>query len=126
MTKVFRSAGLLALVAWITVPGVSKADGGSVTITNLPEIDFGGFQVNSLNNAGELTGFFYAAFDHPPHIFTYTNGLLTDLGTLGGDVGQGNMINSSGKIAGESQPAGSFTSHAFLYDGNQLSDLGTL
>jgi probable HAF family extracellular repeat protein len=134
MRKSFTSvATLLALAALLLLPrSLSASCGGggggqlSATVTNLPEIDFSGFQVLGLNNAGELTGFFYVAFDHPPHVFAYNQGQLTDLGTLGGDMGQGNAINASGQIAGESQPLGSLTSHAFFYDRTNLVDLGTL
>jgi len=124
--KMIRPASILAAAAILAAPALAKADPSSVTVTNLPEIDLSGFQVLGLNNSGDLTGFFYVAFDHPPHAFSYTNGVLTDIGTLGGDVGQGNAINSSGHIVGESQPAGSFVSHAFLYDGTNMTDLGTL
>src|SRR5213075_2894947 len=116
--SILRPASILALTAAIlAAPSLATAEPSSATVTNLPEIDLSGFQVLGLNKCGDLTGFFYVAFDHPPHTFFYTNGALTDLGTLGGDVGQGNAINSAGQIAGESQPAGSFVSHAFLYDG---------
>jgi probable HAF family extracellular repeat protein len=127
--SIVRPASILALTAAIlAAPALSKAgdSSSSATVTNLPEIDLSGFQVSGLNNAGDLTGFFYVAFDHPPHAFVYTNGSLTDLGTLGGDIGQGNAINSHGQVVGESEPDGSFTSHAFFYDGTNMTDIGTL
>ena len=120
---------LLILAAVFNLPQSSRADCGSqlsVTITNLPEIDLSGYQVFGLNRPGEITGYFYVAAEHPPHAFLYGAGILSDLGTLGGDTSQGNAINASGQIAGESQPFGAFVPQAFFYDGTNLADLGTL
>ena len=50
--------------------------------------------------------------------FLYTNGQLTNLGTLGGEYGQGRSINSSGQVAGYSTLA-SGAYRAFLYSGGQ-------
>ena len=57
--------------------------------------------------------------------FLYSNGQLTNLGTLGGEYGQGRGINSSGEIAGYSTLAnGSY--RAFLYSNGHMAALGTL
>jgi len=119
------------LVGTVLLPVTTQADCGgtgaiSVTITNLPEIDFSGYQVLGLNQTGQLTGFFYISGEHPSHPFMYDRGTLLDLGTLGGDSGQANAINNAGHLAGESQPSGSLTPHALVYNGATLGDLGTL
>src|SRR5436190_886718 len=113
------------------LPLTTQADCGgaatlSVTITNLPEIEFSGFQVFGLNQTGQITGFFYVSGEHPSHAFIFDAGNLLDLGTLGGDSGQANAINNAGHLAGEAQPLGSLTPHAFSYDGTTMADLGTL
>jgi probable HAF family extracellular repeat protein len=57
--------------------------------------------------------------------FLYSNGQLINIGTLGGEYGQGRGINTAGEIAGYSTLAnGSY--RAFLYSGGQMIDLGTL
>jgi probable HAF family extracellular repeat protein len=63
------------------------------------------------------------------HAFLWQNGILTDLGTLGGgtlsgraDVSDALAINDSGDIVGVSQDL----SHAFLYQGGRMYDLNEL
>jgi probable HAF family extracellular repeat protein len=97
---------------------------GSATITNLPTADGTVFQVNGLNSAGQLTGYFTAP-GSVPHAFLYDTNGLTDLGTLGGPAGEGIVVNSSGVVAGDSYRA-DFEFHAFLSSSNGLIDLGTL
>jgi probable HAF family extracellular repeat protein len=70
------------------------------------------------------------------HAFHYTgtpgvDGVMTDLGTLGGTISAANAINNAGQIAGASQTSASSDYHAFLYTGTPgptgtMRDLGTL
>jgi probable HAF family extracellular repeat protein len=99
---------------------------GTATVTNLPTITNYGYQVFGLNATGELTGFFYVAFVHPAHAFFYEQGILTDLGTLGGSTSSGYAINDSGAVTGQADLGSNHQSHAFLYLGASLMDLGTL
>jgi probable HAF family extracellular repeat protein len=67
-----------------------------------------------------------ATRDGRPHAFLYENGVMQDLGTLGGTDSTGRGINSNGHVTGESIPSGALgAAHAFLYDGT-MHDLGTL
>jgi len=65
------------------------------------------------------------------HLFLWQNGVLTDLGTLPGDVGSGpNDINAKGVIAGESlkhvDPVTGFPDFAaFVWKDGQIISLGT-
>jgi probable HAF family extracellular repeat protein len=77
----------------------------------------------AVNEAGQVTG--SAVFAGGTHGFFYSNGMLTDLGTLGGSTSQGTAINASGQIAGYSLTASGDT-HAFLYSNGSMTDLGTL
>jgi probable HAF family extracellular repeat protein len=99
--------------------------GLSTTITNLPALPSSFFQVNGLNSAGQLTGYFVVTNVHGAHAFLYSGGNVTDLNTLGGSLSQGFAINNLGQVAGDS-----FTSngilHGFFFDRTNLIDVGTL
>jgi probable HAF family extracellular repeat protein len=100
---------------------------GSTSITNLPAIAGANFQVFGMNQSGQLTGFFSVLDIHPAEAFFYSNGNLTDLGTLGGSTSEGHSINALGQIVGSSHLSGDTSSHAFfLTNGGPLQDLGTL
>ncbi len=56
----------------------------------------------------------------------YSDGVLTDLGTLGGDLSEALAISTNGLIAGDATTTSDPLSyHAFLWDG-EMHDLGTL
>jgi probable HAF family extracellular repeat protein len=58
--------------------------------------------------------------------FLWQNGVMKDLGTLGGTFGNANWMNSTGEVVGQSDLAGDQASHPFLWNGHRLVDLGTL
>ena len=66
--------------------------------------------------------------------FIWQNGVMTDLGTLGGadtieynlNLGFTNWMNNRGEVVGQSNLAGDQTTHPFLWNGRQMIDLGTL
>jgi probable HAF family extracellular repeat protein len=60
------------------------------------------------------------------HAFILRDGVLRDLGTLGGSETFAQAINDRGQVAGFSRIAGDSALHAFLYDRGTLKDLGTL
>ena len=81
---------------------------------------------NGISNNGQVTGNYQVTYYGPFHAFRYANGIVTDLGTLGGDKSVGYAINDSGTIAGQSQTADGSTYHAAVWTGNTAVDLGTL
>src|SRR5207249_1789833 len=55
--------------------------------------------------------------------FLWNDGVMTDLGTLGGSRGIAHGISDTGFIAGESEVA-SHEMHAFLWENGNMKDLG--
>jgi len=60
------------------------------------------------------------------HAFLYRNGVLSNLGTLGGSESSAYAINASGEIVGDSSATGSRPQRAFVYRNGTMIDLGTL
>src|SRR5262249_38298789 len=68
----------------------------------------------AINNAGQIVG-------NSVDAFLYENGVMTDLGIVGGAPFG---INASGQIVGDFPVGNDF--HAFLYSAGSMNDLGTL
>jgi probable HAF family extracellular repeat protein len=60
------------------------------------------------------------------HAYTFRDGVVTDLGTLGGTESQSSAINDRGDVVGFSRTAGDASIHPFLYRDGVMRDLGTL
>jgi probable HAF family extracellular repeat protein len=58
--------------------------------------------------------------------FLWRDGVMTDLGTLGGTIGNAQCANSHGQIIGNSDLFGDLRTHAFLWQDGAMQDLGTL
>lgn len=82
----------------------------------------------AINNVGQVTG--YSSFSGrntlPTHAFFFSDGLMSDIGTLGGLVSVGQGINDSSQVAGFSSLNALGIDHAFLYSNGVMQDLGTL
>jgi probable HAF family extracellular repeat protein len=77
-----------------------------------------------INAYAEVTGTASTTRDAAGHVFLFSDGTMTDLGSLGG-LSIGYAINASGEVTGYSMLDYS-TSHAFIYSAGSMKDLGTL
>ena len=96
------------------------------TVTDLGTVSGMDYSVaRAINSAHQVTGASGKSNSYLADVFVYSNGAMTNLGTLGGNSGIGNGINSSGQVAGYSQNA-SGTYRAFRSSGGTLIDIGDL
>lgn len=75
----------------------------------------------ALNNQGQVVGFTYS--EAGPYAFLYSDGAMTALGTLGGNISGALDINDSGQIVGWSETA-SGAIHGFTYSNGSMLDFG--
>ena len=80
-----------------------------------------------INNSSQIVGESDIAGNAATRAFAYTNGAMTNLGTLGGTTGSYAIgINNNGQIVGNTY-TGMYTSgHGFLYSNGSMRDIGTL
>jgi probable HAF family extracellular repeat protein len=113
------------------------------TVTNLGSLGLGTSDGSAINATGQVTGYSYLStlvptpacppvygnskktcVEHPWHAFAYSNGRMTDLGTVGGgNFSGGGAINRSGQVVGWSATKNG-GSDAFLWNGQKMTDLG--
>jgi len=79
-----------------------------------------------INENGAVAGF-YETTNGVEHAFLYKDGVLIDLGDLGGGINlRGLAINASDQVVGYSYSLGPDTQRGFLWDGGTMSDVGDL
>lgn len=105
----------------------TAAHAWSYTITDLGPLDgHNRSEAYGISSNGQVAGLSlnFGIDGLPPRAFLYSNGAMTDLGTLGGDsFGYG--INNAGEVVGRSE-INSQRSAAFLYSNGVMTDLNTL
>jgi probable HAF family extracellular repeat protein len=77
-----------------------------------------------INSAGQIVGSFETS-NGCNHAFLWENGVVTDLGSLGGCETSAAAINSAGQVVGQSQTSDGHQ-HAFRWENGVMTDLGTL
>ena len=139
-----NSAGVI--VGYATRPDESGAAfrltaGGMGSLGALPGDGKYG-QGLAVNASGQVAGVSGVGLYGPPnyvtHAFLYANGVMQDLGTLGGWYSSGDAINDAGVVVGQAStrinpdrdpdpdPMGHTVPHAFIYLDGRMIDLGTL
>jgi probable HAF family extracellular repeat protein len=87
----------------------------------------GPFTPRGINNTGVIVGEMAMAPGYAAaHAVRWQNGVLTDLGTLGGEQSAAYAIAENGRIVGLSRPANDGPPHAVLWQNGAIIDLGTL
>ena len=81
-------------------------------------------EATAINDVGEIAGHGWVNGSH--RAFLYKDGVMMDLGTLGGRRSFSYDINNHGQIVGRSNDPNDFDYFAFLYDGGMMLDLNTL
>jgi probable HAF family extracellular repeat protein len=90
----------------------------SYTVTDLGTLSSSNSaKVSDINKSGQIVG------TSANHAFLWSNGVMTDLGTLGGSVSMAYSINDNGVVVGEAATS-SGEMHAFVWQNGAMKDLG--
>lgn len=96
-------------------------------ITNLGALDWP-YNANStaydINNSGQIVGESRSELAQR-RAFLWQNGVMTNLGVLGGAYSYAKVINERGQVIGNSATAAG-QDHAFFWAGGSMTDVGTL
>lgn len=91
--------------------------------------DLGPLGPRGLNNMGTVVGYWStstASVAHVDHAARWSNGAMSDLGTLGGNFSYAVAVSNWGQAVGWSSLSGETTVRAALWQNGAVLDLGTL
>jgi len=83
--------------------------------------DLGYGLARAINSFGTVVGSSGSLESH--HAFSYSGGVMTSIGTLGGAYSLANAVNSSGVIVGNADYNNNGDHHAFRYSDGVMTDL---
>lgn len=119
------------IIPWLIAGLTFGLSGGAAHAWSYTVTDLGGNRSvgHGINAVGQAAGYSYISGGWS-HAFLYSNGTMTDLGTLGGTDSMGYDVNIAGQVTGYSStgirtPSGDIY-HAFLYSNGAMTDLGAL
>lgn len=116
-------ATMLYATRRMTDLGTLDGEASRTTATNSKEQAIGSVATR-INNQGQVVGFSQTA-SKQMHAFLYSQGKMTDLGTLGGKESMAYGINDRGQVVGTSMTA-SGKMHAFVWQDGAMTDLNEL
>jgi probable HAF family extracellular repeat protein len=101
-----------------------ETNGVMMDLGTLPGGDYS--SARDINDSGVIVGEASQFMNGTTNVyaFIYSNGVMSNLGSLGGNYSSALAINNAGQIVGESYTVDGDT-HAFLISGGVMSDLGT-
>ncbi|HET7170653.1 MAG TPA: hypothetical protein VFI18_03375 [Gaiellales bacterium] len=102
--------------------------GGTMDVIGRGPDGFSDSGALAVNSAGDSAGYmnnFNESTTRQTHAFLARDGVLSDLGTLGGDFGEGLSLNDSDVVVGDSTTT-TGADHAFRWNAGAMHDLGTL
>ena len=94
------------------------------TIENLGSPSSNASYPANLNDSGDVVGYYYTD-SWKKRAFLYSNGTMTDIGTLGGEEAYANDINNAGQVVGQAQDTnGNWRAYVWT-QADGMQDLGT-
>ena len=118
---------ILAALALLSLVGRSVWGETLYTVTDLGTLGGPNSIANGINDSGQVVGQ-ASTTGGASHAFLYTNGTMTDLGTVSGrDWSSARAVNSGGQVVGYAyDSAGNAPQQAFFYSKGTMTYLGSL
>jgi probable HAF family extracellular repeat protein len=114
--------------AFLWTPGATNGVAGNLQMRDSGTLGGSLSEGYAVNRSGQVTGYAQTS-KSDDHAFRYSNGVMTDIGTLLGNNlpnSYGYGINDSGHVAGTAYSSGFSSSSAFFYNGTTATAISSL